>query len=134
MASSLYYQTFNPANIRYSDSNRWQGQIGNVNGFVQFSDVLYGVRALVHLLRNYINRGYDTVGGIIARFAPPKENDTQKYIEFVLDFLGDYGCFESNIRFKTYAFKLLCKAICRYESSYNLTDLEYEYVIERYFH
>lgn len=134
MASSLYYQTFNPANIRYSKNNRWQGQVGQVSGFVEFCDVLYGVRALVQLLRNYVDRGYDTIGEIIARFAPPKENDTQKYIEFVVDFLADYGCYESTIRFKTYGFKLLCKAICRYESSYLLTDLEYEYVIERYFH
>lgn len=82
----------NPGNIRIS-SSAWQGKIPvsqNTDGaFEQFTDMVYGVRALGKLLLNYFqNYGLDTVQGLINRYAPPSENLTGSYVAFVSDQLG----------------------------------------------
>ena len=52
--------------------------------FVQFTARVYGYRAAFVLLRGYIGRGADTIGRIIARWAPSRDgNDTQAYIRHV---------------------------------------------------
>jgi hypothetical protein len=44
----------NPGNIRWSAANNWDGQIGqDANGFVIFSDPVFGLRALFKLLETY---------------------------------------------------------------------------------
>lgn len=45
----------------------------------------HAVRACFKLLVNYILSGHDTYRKIINRFAPPSENDTQHYLDFVCD-------------------------------------------------
>ena len=45
----------NPANIRFNKKNNWLGQIGSDNGFCVFDTLEHGLRALIVLLRNYIN-------------------------------------------------------------------------------
>lgn len=76
---------FNPLNIRYSDRNRWLGQVGEYRGFCVFSNVAYGFRAAFVLLSNYIKQDTRTIEDIIKRWAPPSENDTEKYISFVAE-------------------------------------------------
>ena len=52
--------------------------------FVQFKERVYGYRAAFVLLRGYIAKGKDTIGKIIARWAPSSDgNDTQNYIAHV---------------------------------------------------
>lgn len=75
--------TKNPLNIRYSIHNNWVGQIGEYHGFCKFSHVGYGFRAAYRLLENYIKGGTRTIEDIIRRWAPPCENDTEVYIDFV---------------------------------------------------
>lgn len=73
----------NPLNIRENGTN-WQGRVGNDGEFVQFSMASLGVRAAARILKNYRDKyGINTVSGIINRWAPPNENDTQSYIESV---------------------------------------------------
>jgi len=43
----------NPGNIRYNSANKWLGQVKPNSGFAQFSDVKYGIRALIKLLKKY---------------------------------------------------------------------------------
>lgn len=44
----------NPGNIKWSSANNWDGQIGqDASGFVIFSDVTYGLRAMFILLKSY---------------------------------------------------------------------------------
>jgi hypothetical protein len=52
--------------------------------FCQFVDPVYGIRAIARILGTYydIYRLY-TVRGIISRWAPPNENDTESYIQNV---------------------------------------------------
>jgi len=76
----------NPGNIRHSGS-RWQGMSADQSGdsaFVQFDKPEYGIRALAKLLKNYQSR-YQllTVRQIINRWAPPTENDTGTYVDYV---------------------------------------------------
>jgi len=40
----------------------------------------YGYRAAFVTLATYLSRGWNTIERIIARWAPPIENDTEKYI------------------------------------------------------
>lgn len=74
----------NPFNIRFNSCNDWLGQVRDENGFVFFQSPYYGFRAGLKLLLKYINDGHDSVERIIYRFAPPSENPTEHYIEFVI--------------------------------------------------
>lgn len=79
----------NPFNIRFSRNNLWIGQIGKTNGFVDFSDIEYGIRAAALLImRSYRSKGILTISEIINRYAPKSENNTSVYIEFVCSHLG----------------------------------------------
>ena len=73
----------NPLNIRYSPANNWRGQTGENKGFCVFSSEAYGMRAAFRILTNYIKNGHNTIRKIVSRWAPPSENNTEKYIEFV---------------------------------------------------
>jgi hypothetical protein len=76
----------NPGNLRPGDN--WQGMIGENGGFIQFQDISWGIRALGIDLSTKIRNGYNTIEKIISRYAPPTENDTQAYINAVVDFTG----------------------------------------------
>lgn len=72
----------NPLNIRNNKAYRWSGQIGVDNdGFCRFDNVISGLRAAIALVRTYNDR-YDlhSVRDIISRWAPPTENNTERYI------------------------------------------------------
>lgn len=73
----------NPLNIRYNPSNKWRGAEGVEKGFVTFKNMAYGFRAAFIILTNYIKNGHNTLESIIRRWAPPSENNTEKYIQFV---------------------------------------------------
>ncbi len=73
----------NPFNIRFNKRNNWLGQIGQKRGFCEFDSINHGVRAAFVLIKGYIERDIDTPRKIINRFAPPKENDTIAYLDFV---------------------------------------------------
>lgn len=79
----------NVFNIRYNKRNKWFGQTGQKHGFCCFDSRDHAIRACFKLLVNYIRSGYDTYRKIINRFAPPSENDTDKYLDFV--------CSDSNV-------------------------------------
>lgn len=76
-------KTNNPLNIRFNAGNKWRGQIGEYKGFCIFSHESYGIRAAYKLLTNYIANGFNTIRQIVSRWAPPTENNTEKYISFV---------------------------------------------------
>ena len=75
----------NPLNIRHGKS-QWVGmrEKQTDKSFVQFKSRVYGYRAAFVLLRNYITKGKDTIGKIIAKWAPSSDgNNTQSYINYV---------------------------------------------------
>ncbi|HHT2967464.1 TPA: structural protein [Citrobacter koseri] len=81
----------NPGNVRWGDD--WKGLVPKGQrtdkAFCQFSTPEYGIRAMSIILRNYQRKyGLNTVAGIIKRWAPPNENDTQAYINSVAQATG----------------------------------------------
>ena len=79
----------NPFNIDKS-KNDWLGKIqGNDSRQETFSDPVYGIRAGIKLLNNYITKkGLNTINLIFDRYAPPNENDTEGYKRFVSEKTG----------------------------------------------
>ncbi len=78
----------NPYNIRQYDQG-FLGESGEDSGFVSFEDPMYGVRAADKVLTTYgTKRGINTVRGLINRFAPPSENDTSSYVNYISGQLG----------------------------------------------
>ncbi|EAP9510433.1 TPA: structural protein [Salmonella enterica] len=76
----------NPGNIRWGDD--WKGLIPKSQrtdkDFCQFITPEYGIRAMIVILRNYQRKhGLNTITGIINRWAPTNENNTQAYIDSV---------------------------------------------------
>ena len=73
----------NPGNITKS-KNKWIGEItGDSSRFVTFDSLPYGYRAMIKLLQVYIKRGTNSIRKIINVYAPPSENPTENYIQFV---------------------------------------------------
>lgn len=74
----------NPGNIRLGVA--WQGMadVQNDKDFITFKSSEYGIRAMARVLMTYANKySIDTVRGVIKRYAPPNENDTESYIDDV---------------------------------------------------
>lgn len=73
----------NPLNIRYTGAG-WVGEVGENAGFSVFDSAENGIRAAAKLMRNYrAMYGINTISGLIARWAPAIENDTESYINSV---------------------------------------------------
>ena len=80
----------NPLNIR-RNSTKWQGlaPVQKDKAFFTFVAPKWGYRAALRTLQNY-NRvhGLTTIRQWIERWAPPCENPTENYINFVCDKVG----------------------------------------------
>lgn len=79
----------NPLNIE-KNNIAWDGLTdGPDERFATFESPEYGIRAGAKILLNYEKLyGLNTVNGIINRFAPPYENNTNAYAEHVAKELG----------------------------------------------
>ncbi|MCC7224965.1 MAG: hypothetical protein IT273_14655 [Chitinophagales bacterium] len=114
----------NPGNIRIGTSD-WIGKIPivqNTDGeFEQFEYYKYGVRALMVLLRTYINQGHDTIHKIISKYAPSSENNTNAYINSVVYSTG----FSAHLKIKFMSSHIfpIVKAIGKHENGQDaITD------------
>ena len=79
------YRNFNPGNIRQSDV-AYTGEITPSKDpfFKQFRTMALGYRAMFVLLHTYsVKYHLKTLREMIERYAPPVENDTTEYINFV---------------------------------------------------
>lgn len=134
----------NPANIRRGSA--WKGLVPFLlnpqnqqrvcdKSFCQFVNIEYGIRALIVLLRTYRYKyKLSTIEKIITRFAPPSENRTTAYIDFVVTYCQHFY-FPSiypkrdsllllfrNPKEPTFICRCLMKAICKQETGFELTD------------
>lgn len=83
------FRNNNPLNIRKGSA--WKGLRKEQTdpAFCQFVTMQYGLRAAFVLLRNYISgfngrmQPNNTIRKIIHRWAPPTENATIKYVDYV---------------------------------------------------
>jgi len=73
----------NPGNIE-AGKDKWNGMIGSDGKFVHFKSAPHGLRAIGVILRNYKKKyNINTIEGIIKKWAPPNENNTESYIRNV---------------------------------------------------
>lgn len=75
----------NPGNIE-KNSTKWQGlsKEQKDSRFFQFESMAWGYRAMFRTLSTYKSKhGRKTLSEMIARWAPPVENDTAAYIKIV---------------------------------------------------
>jgi hypothetical protein len=71
----------NVGNIRTSAGNAWQGKVTpEGEAFEHFDSPENGVRATAKLLTNYARQGTNTLRGIVSKWAPPNENQTDALI------------------------------------------------------
>lgn len=94
---SLAAINHNPTNIIKS-LYTWEGSVetpkklieqGRSQRFEAFENDYYGLRAaLVNLKNGYFNKGYNTINKIITKWAPPTENNTSSYINYVCAVMG----------------------------------------------
>lgn len=81
----------NPLNIRYSKKTHWLGRVYNKSDsdFEEFTSVSYGFRAAYKTLVTYKEKyNINTIEGIVYRFSPPKENDTEGIINNLENMTG----------------------------------------------
>ena len=80
----------NPGNIRRAKVRyRGERQPSRDPEFKQFETLAWGYRAIFVLLDTYRRRyGFDTLRGMISRWAPPSENHTDNYIRAVASDTG----------------------------------------------
>lgn len=78
----------NPGNLRIGLP--WQGlKLGIPGGFCSFINMAYGIRAMALDLTTKITKdGLNTIALEVAKYAPPSENDTAKYISRVCGYTG----------------------------------------------
>lgn len=92
----------NPLNIRRT-SDHWKGMstFQPDREFVSFNSVEYGFRAAFRIIHNGFKASppRNTIRLIVSRWAPPVENNTDRYISFVSSFVAlppsaylDYYC------------------------------------------
>lgn len=80
----------NPGNIRINN-DLFQGEVrpSKDKSFKEFETMPYGYRAMFKILSSYYkNYKLNTIRKMITRWAPPKENHTEKYIKAVSDYAG----------------------------------------------
>lgn len=77
----------NPGDLRFA------GQAGaeNDNGFAKFKTLAEGIQASNRQLDLFAKRGINTIDEIIAKWAPPSENNTPAYKAYVSKFVGKAG-------------------------------------------
>lgn len=129
----------NPGNIKYDSSNPWQGKIPaaqnteerRVDGtpiFEQFVSWAYGVRAMIHILKNsYIPSGRNTLRVIMQNWAP---DGGTSYLNYMVGKVGKGAdtVISSN---DEATIKKIVQAIARFENNrkYNvqevITDAQY---------
>lgn len=81
----------NPLNIRFSESNQWEGQTGHDGSFARFESAAYGFRAAYKLLMTYRDNYHLTsINDIVSRWAPEHENDSDAYASYLADKLNKW--------------------------------------------
>lgn len=133
MAETRGIRNNNPFNIKRG-SSRWLGKVPHQDCsddlFEQFTDIDYGLRAGIILLRNYIRQGDNTYRKIITRFAPSCENNVDAYLHYINDYFG--WNVDTKFEFKSIYFWNLVHKICMYESKYDLTFKHYNTILQKY--
>lgn len=83
----------NPGNLVMT-KDLWLGKISYSENtdldkkFEQFTEVKYGIRAMLIDILGDIGKGKNTIKKLISEYAPPNENNTSKYVSVVSKAMG----------------------------------------------
>lgn len=115
----------NPMNLRQTDIN-WRGESKQDNDpeFEEFDSMMLGVRAGLRNMRTWHERGKNTLEKLITIWAPPSENKTEEYIQFMERETGLSRSQE--IYFTQEMIYPIAKAMCQIESLYKLEKSLYD--------
>ncbi len=124
MSESRGIRNNNPGNV-VRNNTPWQGlcEIQTADErFCVFESPKFGIRAIARILITYFDKRraangtpIDTVGEVMARWAPPIENPTEKYADFIRDSLGvNVGQQINILDYKT--MRVVVEAIIRFEN------------------
>ena len=84
----------NPLNIRKGSNWKGERKVQTDKAFEEFETLQYGLRAGLKLIRNQISGfngsrpKFNTIGKLIKVWAPPSENQTLRYVDFVCQAVG----------------------------------------------
>lgn len=119
----------NPGNIK-QNNQLFKGEVrpSGDSVFKRFTDMTYGFRAIISVLKTYFYKwGLKTLAAIIRRWAPETENKTAQYLKFVCERTGLQPT--DILKFSLSVFGAIILAIAHYESGYekeewqkNITD------------
>jgi hypothetical protein len=130
MTASRGIRNNNPLNIRRTDI-AWKGKVAGTDPeFETFQAPEWGIRAGVRNLQSYQEQhDLNTLRGIIARWAPPAENDTGAYLDAVSTWSGiakdeylDLSNYETTLA--------VVRAMCRMENGRAPADAESWYPLD----
>ena len=115
-------------NIRAGQA-QWLGMTGSKKGFVEFDTQEHGIRAWLVLMRNYRRRGLKSIRQIVSTYAPPTENQTERYIQYCCQVvvLGDTADIGQDIMYA-----MLGVAMARMETGTRLDISEIRSVMKKY--
>jgi len=111
----------NPLNIRRVARSPWMGQRAKQTDkdFVQFLTVAWGLRAAFCILRTYARKYHAVcIRDIVSRWAPPTENNTERYIRNVCLWTGLGGL----QRLTEKEWPMLVRAMARQECGTTLSE------------
>ena len=109
------FRNNNPGNIEIGE--QWDGLSSHQKDkrFATFKSEEYGIRAIGKILDTYRYKyGVTSVSGILNRWAPSRENSTDKYIRFVNHYINKRCNKCSTQRRKVY----IIEAIIKYENGF----------------
>lgn len=113
----------NPGNIRKS-STTFTGEIASISaGFKSFSEMKFGYRAMIKLLRYYKSYYGDvSFWEMINRYAPPSDdNPTTDYAEYVAQYAGINLYTDAGIWLYSDKVKKVVEAMSRFEQGNDFT-------------
>ncbi len=111
----------NPGNVQLTvPATQWIGWVGADQQsdpvYVQMQSMAAGVRMALTVFRNYQkNYGLKNIAELIARWAPPSENDTETYVANVAARVGIAPGFTIDLRNRDTAYDFL-RAVFRQEN------------------
>lgn len=131
--TSLAFNNNNPFNIRNNKNNNWQGKLELNESFEAFKTLDHGIRAGIKLLINYQSLyGLKTIEEIIYRFAPPFENNTEHYINWLCENTGHKRDEPINLKNEEILVPF-CSYIIQMETGKMIAEKKVEQVYTKYF-
>ncbi|MBS2212153.1 hypothetical protein KEM09_12105 [Carboxylicivirga mesophila] len=116
----------NPLNLRQTEI-KWRGESVKDDDpdFEEFDSMMLGVRAGLRNMRTLYQRdGKNTIAKIVSTWAPSHENDTESYIQFVVNESGYER--DEHLNWNSEELYPVVKAMCKIESLYNLEKSLYD--------